>query len=270
LAYRGKPIFLSELLFEPENSLIDQSLHAREAIATTNGDGFGIGWYDARPGPGIFRDVLPAWNDENLRSLAEQIRSGLFLAHVRASTGTGTARQNCHPFRHGRWLFMHNGQIGGYGEIRRRLEMAISPELYPERLGTTDTEAMFLLALTYGLEDDPETALARMVGTIEGLMAEAGVERPLRISLAVTDAERIIALRYSSDRASPSLYLGLGGEALADAGLGTGDDGPSVLVLSEPLDDVSERWQQVEEATLLIAGADGIVVRPFAPAPAEA
>jgi glutamine amidotransferase len=265
LAYRGEPIFLSELLFEPENSLIDQSLHAREAIATTNGDGFGIGWYDARPGPGLFRDVLPAWNDDNLRSLAEQIRSGLFLAHVRASTGTGTARQNCHPFRHGRWLFMHNGQIGGYTEVRRRLEMEIAPELYRERLGTTDTEAMFLLALTYGLESAPETALRRMVGTVEALMADAGAERPLRISLAATDAEHIIALRYSSDRRSPSLYLGLGGEALAEAGLVDGSGDPGVLVLSEPLDDVSGNWQPVEEASLVVAGPDGIAVTPFQP-----
>ena len=61
LAYLGAPIFLSELLFEPENSLIDQSLHARESISTTNGDGFGIGWYAHRAEPGVFRDVLPAW-----------------------------------------------------------------------------------------------------------------------------------------------------------------------------------------------------------------
>ncbi len=265
LAYLGAPIFLSRLLFEPENSLIDQSLHARESVATTNGDGFGIGWYDARPHPGVFRDVLPAWNDENLRAIAEQIRSGLFLAHVRASTGTSTARQNCHPFRHDGWLFMHNGQIGGYGAIRRKLEMLIAPELYRHRLGTTDSEAMFYLALTHGLENDPELALRRTIGTIKGLMIEAGITDPLRISLVLSDGQRLIALRYSSDRRSPSMYLGLGGKALAEAGLNDVGDGSNVLVLSEPLDDVSDSWRKVEDSSLLIADRGGVSAHPFAP-----
>jgi len=122
LTYCGDPIYLDKVLFEPRNSLISQSLRARHSHVTTNGDGFGIGWYGERPTPGVYRDILPAWNDQNLKSLAHQIRSGLFLAHVRASTGTATSRANCHPFAHGKWLFMHNGQIGGYERIRRRLE----------------------------------------------------------------------------------------------------------------------------------------------------
>jgi len=265
LAYSGAPIFLSQLLFVPENSLIDQSLHARESISTTNGDGFGIGWYDAQPHPGVFRDVLPAWNDENLRALAEQIRSGLFLAHVRASTGTSTARQNCHPFRHGPWLFMHNGQIGGYGAIRRALEMLIDPNLYRQRTGTTDSEAMFYLALSLGLETDAEAALARMVGQVENLMADAGETAPLRISLLVSDGRRLFALRYSSDGQSPSMYLGLGGAALAEAGLGGAADGQDILVLSAPLDDVGDNWRRVAEGSILIADRGAVEERVFRP-----
>ena len=265
LAYLGTPIFLSRLIFEPKNSLIDQSLHARQSVATTNGDGFGIGWYDAQPVPGVFRDVLPAWNDENLRSIAEQIRSGLFLAHVRASTGTVTSRQNCHPFRQGRWLFMHNGQIGGYEALRHRLETMIPAELYRHRFGTTDSEAMFLLALGYGLDSDPATALARTVGTVETLMAEAGIERPLRISCALTDSTRILALRYSSDGRSPSMYLGRNYDAFAEAGIAEAATRPGLLVLSEPLDDVGEHWEPVAESSLVIAGPEGTEVLAFCP-----
>ena len=129
LTYCGDPIYLDKVLFEPRNSLISQSLRARHSHVTTNGDGFGIGWYGERPTPGVYRDILPAWNDQNLKSLAHQIRSGLFLAHVRASTGTATSRANCHPFAHGKWLFMHNGQIGGYERVRRRLEGMIDDRL---------------------------------------------------------------------------------------------------------------------------------------------
>ena len=142
LAYSGRPIYLDAALFEPEYSLIEQSLHARMTRSTTNGDGFGIGWYGGRERPGLFRDILPAWNDDNLLSVSEQIRSGLFFAHVRASTGTQTSRANCHPFRYGRWLFMHNGAIGGYDQVRHRLDLLIDPALYPGRAGTTDSETL--------------------------------------------------------------------------------------------------------------------------------
>jgi glutamine amidotransferase len=100
LAYAGPELLIERLLFAPSNSLIQQSLSAQQSIVPTNGDGFGLGWYGDQSLPGLFRDTLPAWNDANLRSISEQIRSRLFFAHVRASTGTSTSRENCHPFRH--------------------------------------------------------------------------------------------------------------------------------------------------------------------------
>ena len=127
-AYTGAPIFLEEIVSRPGHSLIHQSHCATQCHTAINADGFGIAWYGARPEPGLFRDVLPAWSDPNLKSLTAQVQSHLFLAHVRASTGTATSRNNCHPFTHGRWSFMHNGQVGGYdclpvaGEITYGLE----------------------------------------------------------------------------------------------------------------------------------------------------
>src|SRR5882724_1321427 len=113
LAYSGSPILLDELLYKPTHSLIDQSRHARLGVETTNGDGFGVGWYTDAETPGTFRGIGPAWSDRNLRSLAGHIRSPLFLAHIRASTGTAVQETNCHPFQYERWLWMHNGSIAG-------------------------------------------------------------------------------------------------------------------------------------------------------------
>src|SRR4029453_13128070 len=141
-------------------------LHAAEAKTGTHGDGFGLGWYGERPEPGLFRDVRPAWSDENLTSLCEQVRARLFFAHVRASTGTATTRANCHPFAHGRWLFMHNGQIGGYDRLRRRLESLIDDDYYQYRLGPTDSEAFFYLMFSDGLENGPVEALSKAVARI--------------------------------------------------------------------------------------------------------
>ena len=121
VAYLGEPIYLDSVVCTPRHSLVRQALRAEEARTVTNGDGFGVGWYGDRAEPGVYREVMPAWSDENLLALCATVRSHLFFAHVRAATGGGIARHNCHPFHHGKWLFMHNGQIGGYAGVRRAL-----------------------------------------------------------------------------------------------------------------------------------------------------
>lgn len=237
LTYCGEPIYLDRVIFERQNSLINQSLKARHSHVTTNGDGFGVGWYAERHTPGIYRDILPAWNDANLRSITHQIRSGLFFAHVRASTGTATSRSNCHPFSHGRWLFMHNGQIGGYGKVRRALESQIADAYYPHRLGTTDSELMFYLMLGDGLDDDPEGALRSMLRRVTRAMAEAGVEEALRFTAVLSDGHRIFALRFATDANPPSLFWRT--------------DEADLLVVSEPLDDDQSGWNEVAAGHLL-------------------
>src|SRR6516162_5403644 len=129
IAYRGDTVALEHYVTAPVHSLVEQSLRARESAASTNGDGFGLGWYAGHDEPGLYREVRPAWSDENLRHLCRHIRSHLFFAHVRASTGTATTRPNCHPFAHRQWLFMHNGQIGNWSLIRRKVE-ALIPDAY--------------------------------------------------------------------------------------------------------------------------------------------
>ncbi|MEV4622885.1 class II glutamine amidotransferase [Asanoa sp. NPDC049573] len=210
LAYSGSPIPLDTLLYKPEHSLIDQSQHAEMGAETTNGDGFGIGWYPTDPveeqTPGRFRGILPAWSDLNLRDLAEHIRSPLFFAHVRASSGTAVQETNCHPFRHERWLWMHNGSVRDFATMRRDLLLAVDPALYPHVQGTTDSEALFYLALTYGLRDDPVTAVERAVGFVEATAARHGIQDPVQMTVATTEGERIWAFRYSSAHRSRTLF----------------------------------------------------------------
>ena len=115
----------------------------------------------------MFRSTEPAWNDRNLHDLAAHIDSRLVLAHIRASIGSPVQQTNCHPFRHGRWLWMHNGYLDGFARHEAGPRMAVDPELFPEIEGSTDSELFFFLALTFGLEEDPPAAVARAVGLIE-------------------------------------------------------------------------------------------------------
>lgn len=254
IAYTGEPIFVEELVTLPQQSLIVQSHSSREAKSAVNADGFGLGWYAERPQPGIFRDLRPAWSDDNLLSLARQIRSRLFFAHVRASTGTAIMRANCHPFSVGSWMFMHNGGIGGWEEVRRAVEAGIPDELYRHRSGTTDSEAMFLLLLGHGLETDPAGAFARTIGFIERIMAQAGIDAPLRVTAAATDGVTIHALRYSTRIAPETLYLRRVKRA----------DG--LLIASEPLDDGRTDWEAVPPQSLVTVAPGDIKITAFRPA----
>jgi glutamine amidotransferase len=241
LAYRGRPILLEELVAAPAHSLIAQSLHAEESRTTTNGDGFGIGWYGERPSPGLYREVHPAWSDENLRSLCAQVRSGLFFAHVRASTGTATSRANCHPFAAEHFMFMHNGQIGGWQTLRRQVEALIPDPLYPARQGTTDSEAILLAAIADGLADDPPAAIARTLRRIAAMMEDAGITAPLRFTAALTDGDDLWAFRWATDDQPPTLYWR--------------EDEDGLIVVSEPLDGHRADWASIPAGHYLFSPA---------------
>jgi len=267
LAYSGAPLYLDQLIFEPEHSIIDQSLSARSGPTTTNGDGFGIGWYGSRDTPGVYRDIQPAWNDANLKHLARQIRSHMFLAHVRAATGGAPVQQsNCHPFVHGRWLFLHNGDIAEYSKIRRTLEFAVSPELYNLIEGTTDSEVMFHLALTFGLEEDPIGGLQRMAGFVEQVGWNAGVERPVQMTVGLTNGHRLYAVRYSTARCSRSLFHSRSIRALKQLNpLFERYSDDAVVVVSEPLNDVADYWEEIPESTVVVIEGNEVSTRPFKP-----
>lgn len=255
LAYYGDPIPLEVLLLRQQYSLIDQSLHSREGATTTNGDGFGVGWYDKLGElPCLYKSIRPAWNDRNLRELAAHISAPLFFAHIRASTGTAVQETNTHPFRHGRWLFMHNGLVREFPRVRRDLLLAIHPALIPELEGSSDTEVLFHLALTFGLEDDPLTALELMAGFVEEVGERHGVEHPLQMTVATTDGERIIAARYSSDGQSRSLYYSTNARTLKaqhpdiEEIQGLSDEARAIV--SEPLGGLVGIWNRVPESSI--------------------
>jgi predicted glutamine amidotransferase len=270
MAWSGQPLLIEELLFKPQHGLIDQSLHSRMGVETTNGDGFGLGWYPAvGTEPAVYHSVAPAWGDANLRELAGHIESPLFLAHVRATTGTAIQQTNCHPFRRGNWLFVHNGVIAGYETMRRDLMMAVEPSLFAGIHGSTDSEVLFHLALTFGLERDAVAAVERTIGFVEATAARHGIEYPVQASIGISDGVRLWAFRYSSERRSRSLFV----TAEADAIKALHPDNPRLsqlreedrLVVSEPLADLPGVWNEIPESTVVIVQPGADEQRPFEP-----
>jgi predicted glutamine amidotransferase len=270
-AYVGQPLLIDELLYRPKHSLIDESLHARMGAETTNGDGFGLGWYppDMPTDPARYRSVSPAWNDANLRDLTSHVESPMFLAHVRAAVGSPVQQTNCHPFRHERWLFVHNGLIAGFREIRRDLLLAIDPALFPGVAGSTDSETLFYLALTLGLEDAPIAALERAVGLVERTAQAHAIDAPVQMTVGVADGERLWAVRYASAEAPRTLFVSEDVDAVQrlhpeNARLRELTEGDRIVV-SEPLVDLPGAWREVPPGTALELADGEIRQTSFAP-----
>ncbi|EFP97999.1 class II glutamine amidotransferase [Vibrio caribbeanicus] len=244
LAYQGTPIYMDQLVYEPEHSLVHQSLEARKAVTRVNADGFGLGWYTERDTPGQFHEVLPAWGDENLRSLTHHIQSHRFMAHVRSSTGTLVSRSNCHPFVIENWMFLHNGQIGEFEKVKYVLQQKLDEPLFLKRMGTTDSELIFLLMLQLGLKKDPIRAIRITIELICDALSEKGVEEPFKASMCISDGNKFWVVRYSSDEEAPTVFIK--------------QDGANIVLASEPLEK-SRDWKAVTPQSILTISSDQVV-----------
>ncbi|WP_127473872.1 class II glutamine amidotransferase [Microbacterium sulfonylureivorans] len=274
LAYTGEALQPSALVLDAQHSVVAMSLNSPLGAETVNGDGFGLGWYPADASspahPAVFRSIEPAWHDQNLREISEAVRSPLFFAHVRAAAGPPIQQTNCHPFRYDNWLFMHNGSIAQFGLIKRELVLAIDPSLYPLIKGTTDSEVLFHLALTYGLADDPIAAVGAAIRKVEEAGHAAGVQFPMQGTVAVADGATVWAFRYSSQGRSRTLFHSADVPTLrtmypeAERLAAFGDH--AQVVVSEPLNDLPGVFLEVPESTVAVLDPTGYRHEAFLPA----
>ena len=271
IAYLGLPILISDVLMKTKNSLIRQSMHARESDVILNGDGFGLGWYnhDVDGHPGVFKSIQPAWSDENLASLASKIRSACFFAHVRAASTGSTSLNNCHPFAMNNYLFMHNGGLGEFTKLKRLLRRGLLDETYNWIKGDTDSEhfaALFwdtikrkdLSISTTGLMQGMDETLKRL----NQLKKELKITEPDYINCVITHGRNLFAMRYVSDPTlePSSLHYASGDRYVVQ------EDGfmveqptekmPStVLIVSERLDNHRADWREIKPNHYLTVNA---------------
>jgi glutamine amidotransferase len=228
---------------EPAHSLVSQSIHALESTASVNGDGFGLGWYSHHPEPGLYREIRPAWSDDNLRYLCRHLQSHLFFAHVRAATGTPITRPNCHPFAAGRWMFMHNGFVGSWSRLRRPVEALIPDALYPARVGTTDSEAIFLAIMGAGGVgmEQPVLAAEKVLAQLTSFVNETDPGDRFRFTAALTNGSDLYAFRYAVNDKANTLYYR--------------ETERGIVIVSEPLDRDHKNWVTVPESHVVVAHA---------------
>ncbi len=262
LVYRGREIFMSDLLMKAEQSLILQSYKARERQEPLNGDGFGVGWYNHEidPTPCVFTSIQPAWSNRNLFRLSEKTRSTCFFAHVRAaSPGAYVSEFNCHPFQFEQFLWMHNGKIAQFAKIKRLLRESLDDNYYNMVQGGTDSEhafALFLNTLGERIDDysinDLNEAMQTTINQIMQWQREVGTDEPSFLNFALGDGFNIVVSRYVSHSEHPpaTLYFSAGEriEIRADRyRMASSHKHPhTVVIASEPITADRSDWQAVE------------------------
>lgn len=251
LAYLGSPIIADKLLYQPKNSLVNQSINAKEIEEPLNGDGFGIGWYtpELDEQPVTFVSVNPAWSNRNLRNLAPKIRTGCFIAHVRAASVGEVSESNCHPFQYRNLLMMHNGGVENFSRIKRKIREPLTDELYNWIKGQTDSEHIFAYLLndlhSHSLiEVTPDTVMNAFEKTFRDLkrmMEDYDIRDAAYLNMVVTNGSFFVATRYTTDpEAEPlTLYHSEGGRYVVEDGISfmvaPKDDDEAVLIVSEKL-----------------------------------
>lgn len=270
VAYLGHNILLKDVLVKPTNSIIMQSLHARESSIPTNGDGFGVGWYAPHidPSPALFTSISPAWNDRNLLNLTAKIESPSFFAHVRAASAGGVTQYNCHPFVYENWMLMHNGGIYDFLVLKRHIRRLLDDDIYDWIKGETDSEHLFALFLQLAKNRDLSQlsvvadVLEETFKTVETLLRQHQKQGASHYNICLTDGKRLIATRYCTEKniRPETLHYAMGSRFVAKNKnhhmLQEQEKRNCVLISSERLTNTKSEWQTVPAHHMMLVDHD--------------
>ncbi len=252
IAYIGEPIYIDTLVTKPDHSLVAQSMNSRfsfkadGSILAVNGDGFGLGWYAYRDEPALFKTAEPAWANENINEICAHVKSRIFMSHVRAASSGAVERNNAHPFKYKNWLFQHNGYLSHFAIVKRDLQFEIAPEFFNCLQGTTDSEVLFLLALTYRLENNPKAAMEKLINKTREVCEKNKVSFNLVMSCALSDGKSVYTMRFATGDLVHSQYFSTHKDCMKDIDKnGIAIPEGSFVVVSEPLDKEMKYWEEM-------------------------
>jgi len=288
LLYLGEPVLLDNFLYQPDSALVRQS-YMPKMLNMLNLAGFGLrAWDPTSHQPdrafSYYSQQLPVF-DRNLKNLAEKIRAGCLLAHVRGvayHTRVEISVQNCHPFhfKDVPLVMAHNGDLARFSEMKPLLAPHLKPAIAAQIHGTTDSEWVYALIVSqladparHASTDELRKAVADTLGIIRDARKHLGIATSSSLNLFIADGSQLAAVRYCFDfgcfatedaarlHEANLSYLSLWYTAGRDYGLhdgewqmtGGSDNATSILVASEPLTRDTAAWVEVPEYSILHA-----------------
>lgn len=285
IIYKGRKIFIEDLLVKPENSLLcqsrDSSYHPgvddeyNKRNILVNGDGFGLAWYSDIPNKGscVVKMITPAWSDVNLLNLSKYIDSSLIFGHIRAAASghDSMAEQiistfNCHPFKYGRWTFMHNGGIAEFLKIKRQFCNIMDDKCYQGISGSTDSEHIFALFLSLLPSRDDYVSILDFTTTVHktiiivlNICKQNNIHGGCSLNLCFSDGINVVCTRFrDKDGDPPSLYYNYGSEFKCEKGIvfATSKEGTEIIITSAPLSKDEINWTLIPKNHMLVCVGD--------------
>jgi glutamine amidotransferase len=242
-------------LIEAQNALLVQSEQDRRGVP--NRDGWGLAaWSDGQPI--VERRARSAHEDLKFLETARSTHSTAVISHVRAATVGGADQANTHPFRHGPWVFAHNGTVSSFDRVAPLLD----PGAFGPPEGDTDSELVFRWLLSrmkeFGLDTESEAPgtgpivrlLSAAVYDIVEMTKTVGARNPAKLNFVVSDGKHLAASRWGN-----SLFWTMrhGMRDCTACGLSHCPDADesyrAVVIASEPI--TNERWQEVQEGSIV-------------------
>lgn len=211
LAYLGPTLPLTELLLEPENSLLNQSSAPdHHPLLQLGGWGFATfsDSFEQPERPLLYRRAVPAFYDDNCKSLVPSLSGTTVLAQIRAvayGPEAVIADENCHPFWYldAPFLLAHNGALPEWRLCQRALLPHCSDRWLKQMKGTTDSEFLYILLLSLfeKLDGDWQRTLEQMMSTIQDALAELqDVKAPLKLKLVLATRSELVAANLGADK----------------------------------------------------------------------
>jgi glutamine amidotransferase len=261
-AFRAnEPTKVECTLVRAQNALLAQS--RRDRRGKSHPDGWGVAVYENEH-PDVERRAKAAYEDLHFNATAERLYAKTVLAHVRHATIGGPSLANTHPFAHGPWCMTHNGTVRGFLNLREQFLRETAPRFHQERLGTTDSEQIFLWLLSRmeeaGISADAHCAdTQRLVEVFAAAIAEiarrsraTGAAEPAELNLNLTDGDVLLVSRWHHtlywtyhDGLTPCETCGVPHVQHRD-----GLEYRAVIVASEPFS--QEPWHEFPEESLMM------------------
>ena len=242
LAYLGPAVAVADVLLAPRHSLLEQTWAPADmrGSGSVNADGFGFGWYDG-PGDALrYRRAVPMWADGSLPDLARTVRTTALVAAARNGTvGMPVTETAVAPFRHGRWLFSHNGIVTGWPSSVERLAADLPTADLLRLEAPTDSALLWALALRRLLDDTPPEHVVE-----ELTLAVARAAPGSLLNLLLSDGDVVVASAWGHS-------------------LSVLEESDRVLISSEPFGEENQGWEPVPDRHLVVATAAGVKTRPL-------
>jgi glutamine amidotransferase len=188
-------------------------------------DAWGIGFYQGgealhRKRPSSIARNTVSWSD-----IAGNVNTDCAIIHFRTATVGDYRAENTHPFRMRQWLFAHDGTVHGFEAVREALIEAMPDFLRRNIRGTTDSEHVFHVFLSFlhdsGQLDHPDIdartvlgAIRSTIALVDRVAAEVGAP-PATLNLVLTNGRQMFAVRRGAPMHYTSRDIDRGGRGAA-------------------------------------------------------